>query len=131
MHSKLPNAPSGYRGCPSPFTRLKRTGVPVLFFLPDLRFLISRSLTLLGCFIGRLRCWRGLRFTIRAGPCVLLRRWSYTLLRGRAWLLGSPAGTWRTGIITGLRGYSGRLLGCLLAVPWRDLLLSRRVAGGW
>ncbi len=122
MHSKLPDAPPGYRGCPSPFTRLKRTWIPVLFFLPDLRFPISRSLPLLGCFARR-RCWRGRCFTTRTGLRAWLRRWFYALLRG-------CAGLRRRGITAGLRGYAGRLLRCLLAVSWRDLLLSRRVAGG-
>jgi hypothetical protein len=119
MHSKVPKKAQLIglsRGCPSPFTRLKRTGIfPVLFLVPVLR---SRLLSLLAGFAGRLR--RRFHTPFGARLHLVLR----ALLRCSAGLLGNSSAGPR------LRWLSRRLLWGLLVVRWRDLLLSRRGAGG-
>src|SRR3954465_2883221 len=108
MHSKVPKKAQFIglsRGCPSPFTRLKRTGIsPVLFLVPVFRVPVfrSRALSLLGSFARRLRR----RFHVPTGPWLHLV--ICALLQCSAGLLGSSSARPR------LCWLSGRLLGGLL-----------------
>src|SRR5919107_820787 len=75
MHSKVPRSRQGSRGCPSPFTRLKRTGTNIgplfLCLYPNPNRALSRSLLRAAWVL----CWLRIRFHARlAGDADLLGR---------------------------------------------------------